>query len=173
LFWLREVFDADGGPFVAKVFGDEAAVAVVGFFFTAEKAGGVQDFGVEVAFDFARGHEVEEAFFVVGPGGWHFAFFVGIEHFLGGGEDGEVEVLDVEDGVEEVGEVVFFGEAGELGGVVEADVDEAFGAGALEVGEKVAGGFLGEAGGEDAGGFAHNRVGWAASSGSWAHSSST
>lgn len=58
-------------------------------------------------------------------------------------------VFDITYGFGEVTEIVFFGESGQLGDVVEADIDEALDAGIAERGEELLGGFFGEANGEE------------------------
>ncbi len=40
---LRDVFDVDFAPVFAEVFGDQAAVAVVVFFFAAQQSGAVEE----------------------------------------------------------------------------------------------------------------------------------
>jgi hypothetical protein len=59
-----------------------------------------------------------------------------------------MQVIDVGDRFEEVAEVVFFGEAGELLAVVEADVDQGAHACLAHAGEEDLGALLGKADGE-------------------------
>jgi hypothetical protein len=97
---LNEVVDLEVAPALVQIFGDQAAVAVVGFFFAAEEATAGEFGGVDFFFDFAFGHEVEEGAFVDGPVA--AVFFVGVEERLRGREEGLFDVIDAEDFVEEV-----------------------------------------------------------------------
>ncbi len=133
---------------IAEVFEDKAAVTVFrGWFATKENGGDTEDCGINGGFDFAFGDEGEEGGFVFRP--WMFFFFVAVEHFLGGGQVGVVDVVGVADFLEEIFEVVAFGEAGELGDVVEADVEEAADAMLFQEREELGCGFLRETDGTD------------------------
>ena len=90
-----KMMDFEVAPVFGEVFGDEAAVALVGFIFAAEEARVLEEFGLDVFFDGAFGHEVEEVLFVGVPAA--LFFFVLVKHGLGRGEDGKVEVVGAED----------------------------------------------------------------------------
>jgi hypothetical protein len=145
---LAEVVDLNIFPVAAEVFGDEAAVAVVGLLFAAEEAGSVEEFAGCKGFDGAGLHEVEETALVGGPVA--LELFVGVQYVLGGGEIRGVDVVDVADGAGEEAEVFLLGEAGELRDVIEADVDEAGRTGLLEGSEEGFSGLLGETDGVNA-----------------------
>ena len=109
-------------PVLAEIFCDEAAVAVVGLLFAAEEAGSIDELARGERFDGAGFHEGEEALLVGGPVA--FQLLVVVQHVLGGGEVWGMDVIHVADGFCEKAQVVLLGESGELGDVVEADVDE-------------------------------------------------
>jgi hypothetical protein len=134
-------------PVRLQIFGHQAAMALVGCFFAAEEAAAVQEWFFSGLFNLADAHKGQEFFFVGGPGA--FFSFVSVEHFFAGSEVGQVLVVDVADRFGEIAQVFFFGEAGELGDVVETDVEEALDAGVREAGEKLLGGLFGEADGEN------------------------
>ena len=121
-------------------------MALIRFFLAAEEACAVEFGRRKFVFDMAGMHQVQKLQLVFGPN--TFFLLVGVEHFFCGGELGDMEVLDVADGPGEVAQVFFFSEGGELGDVVEADVDKALDAGTREAGKELFGGFFGEADGE-------------------------
>jgi len=103
---LGEVLDFYAGPLFLEVFGDQAAMAMLGRFLAAEEAGALE-FGLrEPVFDVAGLYELEKLEFVFGPDS--FFLFVGVEHVLAGGEFRDVQVIDIADGFAEVAQVFFF-----------------------------------------------------------------
>lgn len=147
------MLDFDSAPFGLQIFGDQAAVAVVGLVFAAEEAPMVHNFAGDVFFDFTDMHEREEFPFVLCPVATVFS--VGVEHLLRGREDGEVDVAGVEDVFKKIFQIAHLAEAGEVGGVVEADVHDAAHAGFAQFFEKLGRGFFGETDGEDGDGVGH------------------
>jgi len=85
--------------------------------------------------------------------------FVGVEDVLSGREQRQVDVVDAENLLEEELKVVAFRESGELGDVIEADIDDAFGAAIAQEPEELRRGLLGKADGVDGGIRIHRSMG--------------
>jgi hypothetical protein len=134
-------------PLLLQVFGDQPAVALVRSFLTAEQAGALQLGLRKFILDVAGFHEIQKLDFVFGPD--TLLPFVGVEHFFGGSEVRDVEIVDVADGFCEIAKILFFGEGSELGNVVETNIDQAFYAGVGQAGEENFRGLFCEADGEE------------------------
>ena len=144
---LHQVHDLHAAPLFVEVFGDEAAVAMLGCLFTAEQAGAVEELRRYGLLDAPFHHQQSELLFVQLP--IAFLLLEGIENRFGRRELGEVDIVHGADGLHEVTQVVALAEAGELRAVVQADVGQAAGAGVLQQREELLGGFFGEADGEE------------------------
>src|SRR5919199_2235930 len=136
---LLEVDRLQVAPRVLEVGADEPPVAVIRRGFAAEKDGRHrEESGADPLFDPPLGHELQEAPLVVLPA--PLSFLVGVEHVLGRGKQGLVQILGAADLVQEEGKVVALGKPGQLRGVVEPHVDKAPDAGASQRSEEVRGG---------------------------------
>ena len=90
---------------------------------------------VQRHFDPALPHEGREVLFVTRPS--YDALPVRLEHLPGRGELGFVEILRAAEFLQKEREVGAPGEAGELGGVVQPDVEEALDPGSLQSPEEL------------------------------------
>jgi hypothetical protein len=104
--------DLDVAPFVFQVFGNEAAMAVVGLFFAAQEAASVQQVGRDRLLDPSRSDEVKELRLVQAPVA--FALFEGVEDVGRGLELGNVNVIDAADGSRKILKIILLRKAGEL-----------------------------------------------------------
>lgn len=116
--------DCKAAPLGSEVFENEAAVAMVGRGFAAEKHGWNGEQGrTEGGFDFALMHEPEKSLLVVLPTA--FVFLVGVKHFLGRSEHRFMDIFGAANFAQEILKVFALRETRELRTVVEANVEEA------------------------------------------------
>ena len=132
-------------------------MALVGLMLATKKASRVEYGGIEVILHPARRHEVEEARDVISPR--QTVLFISLEKLRAGREQRDVLVLDTEDGRQEIFEVVALGEARDLAGVVESNVQHAADAGRAKGFKEPLGRFRREAdGADDDGGIVHKNM---------------
>ena len=117
---LNDVLDFDPAPVLLKVLGDEASVAVVGLVLATQEAALFEKVFGDGGFDAALSHEPEKIPFVGGP--IAFLLLVGVQKFLSGRKVRHMDVVDAGDSVQEIFQVVLFGEARQLRNVVQTDV---------------------------------------------------
>ena len=110
------------GPRLGKIFHDEAAVTMVRPFLAAKQAAAVEEIPREVFLDSPLSHESQECILVGVPGS--LVLFESIEDILRRGENRFVHVIDSSDRVQEVFDVIAFGEASELRTVVQTNIDD-------------------------------------------------
>ena len=97
-------------------------MAVMRLVFRTEETRAIEHLGLEATFDLPFQHQPQKALLVCPPVA--LLFLVRLEHGVGRREQRLVHVLNASDLPEEVGEIVGLGEAGELRGVVQTDVDD-------------------------------------------------
>ena len=145
----NQVPDGQITPMLLEILRHKSAVAMMRLFLAAQKAAALDGCGIKPLFDFPLFHQVQKRWFVDAP--ITFVLLVGVEDIGRRREQGLMNVVDVADLLEKELEVVALRESGELGNVVETDIDDAFGTALSEQFEKLGGGLLGEADGVDGG----------------------
>src|SRR5262249_54788785 len=117
-------------------------------FFAAQQNGGDFEQGtVKVSFDFALLHQSEKAAFIFFP--CAPALLVRVQHHVGRGQQRLMNVFRSANLAKEEFQIVSFGEASQLRGIVQTDVDESTNAGVSESFEELPRRFLGETDGID------------------------
>jgi hypothetical protein len=120
----------DAAPLPVQVLEDETPVAVLCSGLTAQQHGGsVEEVTIQRFFDPAFPQQIQERPLVARP---YAAVPVGVQDLTRRGEPGLVNVLRAAEPLQEKREVGATGEAGELRGVVQAYVEQAFDAGVLQ-----------------------------------------
>lgn len=109
-------------PVLAEVFGHESAMAFFGGRLAAQEAGFVREFLRYDILNFSLGEQSAKLSLVVAP--VDFLFLVGVENFLGRGQFGLMDIFYARNFLEEVLDVLFLGETGQLRYVVQADVND-------------------------------------------------
>lgn len=116
-----EVGNFDITPFAVKVFGHESTVAVMWLVLAAEETHAIKDFSWHSILHSATGHQLEKLLFVVCP--LAPLLPVCIKHQLRRSQFRSVGIIDFANRLQEKPKVILLGEAGELGYVIQADIE--------------------------------------------------
>jgi hypothetical protein len=106
-----------------EILGHEAAVTMIGLFFTAEQTVRVTRLLGPSSFDSPLLHQLKEVPLVLVP--FSSTFLVRIQHLLRGSKEWNVSILDGTDFVKEICKILPLGKAGKLRDIVETNIDNA------------------------------------------------
>lgn len=124
-------------------------MAMVRLVLAAEQATAFEDIRIDPLLDFPLFHQFEKRGLVNAPVA--FVFLVSIKYVGSWRKQWLVNVVNADDLFKKIPEIIPLGESSKLGDVVEAHIDDAFGAALFEKSKKLGGGLLGEANGVDGG----------------------
>ncbi len=120
--FISQMHNSHVGPLALQILDDQAAMAVLGGRFTAQQyAGGRKLLRVEFLFDLTFFHQLQELGFVYAP--VPFVFFKGIQDILRGGQQRFMHIIGVAQFAQEEGQVIAFGEGGQLRHIVQPHID--------------------------------------------------
>src|SRR5579862_9744454 len=109
-------------PFVVEIITHQSAVTVVWCCFRAQQAAALEYLGLQPRFDLARRHERQEQALIDIPVA--FIPLVCLQYIICRGQKRLVDILSAANLLQEIGEIIGFGEACELRCVVKADIDD-------------------------------------------------
>ncbi len=116
-----QVQDLNIAPLGAKIFGNQPPVALGRLFLAAQKAGFMQPFRADILFGFSCGKERQKVFFVNLPSA--FVLFEIVQNLLARRQIRPMDVIHLTNRPEEIAQVVSLGKTGQLGNIVEADIN--------------------------------------------------
>ena len=141
------MYDFDAAPMLRQVFSNQAAVALVGFFFAAKQAGAVNSIPRNIHLNLARLHQFNKLPFVLAP--LAFVFLVGVKQILCRRKQRLVNVIHFADFAEKKFQVALLRESSQLRNIVEPDIHNSLCARIAEYRKKSFSGFFGEPYSED------------------------